>query len=245
MCLRRALNIILGVEVKVPGIWGLLLVLDGLFFFFYLRRVNEGTLFITIGIGFFTWELAIKSEDLSKEIVKLTRKSQKMIKRLGITSVYENIDNIEDWRLNLRNKFSNIRTLEKPDNFIIQDYVNHHSFTIWKSLTYLNRAFFYKKQFGKKEKGALTHQIDCLFIDLGEGKGYFGIDIIPEYQKHLQMVYDKVSSLDIFEKDAKRKKRMQDNLNLLKGKTEILTDFNQTIDFKKLREQSEKKRKNH
>ncbi|MCK4364441.1 MAG: hypothetical protein KAW45_00135 [Thermoplasmatales archaeon] len=233
----------LGVEAKVPGIWGLFLVLDGLFFFFYLRRVNEGMLFITIGIGFFTWALSIKSEYLSKKIVKLTKNTQKMIKRLGITSVYENIGNIEDWRLNLRNKFFNMRTLEKPDKFIIQDYVNHHSFAIWKSLTYLDRAFFYKKQFGKKEKEQIIHQIDCLFIDLGLGKGYFDIDIMPEYQKQLQMMYDKASSLDIFGKDTIRKKRMQVNLDFLKGKTVILADFDQPIDFKKLREQAEKNEK--
>jgi len=165
-----------------------------------------------------------------------------MINKVRKTFILTGIGDIENWRLNLRNKYFNIQTLKPPvPNILIQDYVSNHSFTIWKTLTYLKKIFLYKEQLEKDEKEQIIHQIDCLFIDLGLGKGFFDFTILENYQRNLQSMYKLISSLDIFEKDTERVKRIQDNLDYLKGKTEILIDFNEKIDFKKIRRQRNKK----
>ena len=178
MCFRKILKAALGFQAITPATIGLVSVLIGLIYFYLLERENEGALFVTIGIGFFAWALAIKSESIINEIKKLVEKTNDLIKKIndniqkthdlittiGIGTVYENVGNIEDWRLNLRDKFSKIQKLPKPVSpFILQDYLNHHSFTIWKSLTYLNRAFTYQEEFKNKEKETIIHQIDCYY----------------------------------------------------------------------------------
>ena len=67
---------------------------------------------------------------------------------------------------------------------------------------------------------------------------------IEEIKKQLQQIYDKISSLDVFNEEPDRVKRMQINLSFLKAESDEFMGFdNKPINIKKLKEQAEKKRK--
>ena len=75
----------------------------------------------------------------------------------------------------------------------------------------------FQEFFKRKQKEDLIHEIDCLFIDFGNGKTAFNIAISNEYKRQLQWLYNLISEIDIFNNNMERVNRLQHNLGYLKG----------------------------
>jgi len=91
-----------------------------------------------------------------------------------------------------------------------------HSFSIWKCLRNLKSIIGLKEYLDSGQQGEVIHEIDCLFQDLGDGKDQFGINLDDNYKGQVQSIYNLVSEFSIFNNDAGRVRRMQDNLGFLR-----------------------------
>ncbi|EMR74533.1 hypothetical protein MBGDF03_01184, partial [Thermoplasmatales archaeon SCGC AB-540-F20] len=76
---RTLLTRILDINAYVPGIIGFTSVLVGFILFYLIENEAAGTLYVTVGIGFFTWALASISNVITNEIKDLVTKTNTII----------------------------------------------------------------------------------------------------------------------------------------------------------------------
>jgi len=218
-------------------------------FFTYNYEPNWGPILISLGI--FAIALTI------------SRQTGKMTGDIAKSSLYETIGEFEDRRLNIRIKNNLILFKRNKDN--VKDYAGsesekvdkqeliiYASYSLWKCVTYLNRALIYKRYFDDKEEDKLIHQVDNLYIDICDSTKILGKLFDNEVVKHLTNMYDLIFKLERFNRqksinDEFRRERILSNLKYLKGLINYTTDFKRCdivprVIYVKENKQTEKKK---
>ena len=178
---------------------------------------------LTYAIGLLSVSIAILS-------IFLAYCSDRRMKVLTKAAYNSNYSAFNERRLDLREKLEKYQSLVNSgaNRQQIQqaknDYLIFHSFSIWRCYKLLRDALDFQEFFDRAEKNQLIHEVDCLFMDLGNGKLTLSIIILDNYKKQLQNMYELISGIDIFNEDEERAQRIEYNLAFLKdeGATTVI-----------------------
>ncbi len=194
---------------------GFSLIILGLYYAIEID-VSWGSILLSLGIFIIAWGISRKSSVLASDVAK--------------ASLYETLGRLEDRRLAIRDRFEiiqdqlkNMLNYDASSDFIVDrnEYSRLYTYSVWKCKEYVDEALFFKKYFTIKEENKIIHFIDNLYQDLCNGKRYLGISLLPEYIRHLEIMYEKIQELEAFDKDTEkaeaRRMRILVNLNYLRN----------------------------
>jgi len=188
-----------------------------------------GNLLITIGLGLIAIGISLISVNLGKKALFLGKQSDQKMEEVEHLNFLRIKGDYEDRRLTLREKRLKIDAEIKENirfysSVVLNDsskvknkkemyYLNRNlrefeiyfSFSIWKSLTYLNQIKMIKERLNKREQMSIINLTTNLFMELLEGRELIHFynkryKIDGDYPSHINQMYNIISDFKYFEK---------------------------------------------